>query len=105
MKTKITFTLDEYDAALLDQAVRRVLKLNIGNEATKPHHRSFLFRWMVHVVSAAIIRKGKLDLPFAVELRSETPEETRQRLAKKMPAGPDEPRGFPPFNRGSYPWN
>lgn len=101
MKTKFSITLDEYSSGLLDKAVRVACRMRgAGDDATGTHRR-FVLRWIIGAVCAAIIRRGEMPKQLAVELRNETQEEMRQRLAKQLPDGPDDGHGFPPLNR----WN
>ncbi|MSU62125.1 MAG: hypothetical protein EXS31_06975 [Pedosphaera sp.] len=88
MKRTYTITLDDYDAALLEQAIRIACRLRGDGDETQRSNRSFVLRWILRAVSAAIIRRGEMPQRLAVELRHETREETRLRLEKKIPDGP-----------------
>ncbi len=102
MKRTYTVTLDEYDAALLEKAVRIANGLRGDDDETQGSHRRYLLCWIISAVCSAIIRKGGMPRQLAVELRHETTEETRQRLEKKTPDNPGDQRRFklPP-----NPWN
>ncbi len=84
MKAKIALTLDDYDAAVLDNAVRIACKLR-GDEPQNSHRR-YLLCWIIGAVCSAIIRKGAMPERLGVELRPETDEEMQQRLAKEIPS-------------------
>ena len=101
MKTKFSLTLDDYEAQLLDQAIRVACRLRGAGDEPDSSHRRYLMRWIIIAVCSAIIRAGKMPKQLAVELRHETQEEMRQRLAGEIPVGPGERRGFPPLNQ----WN
>ena len=85
MKTKITLTLDEYDAAVLDKAIRIACKLRGDGDEPQSSHRRYLLRWIIGAVCSAIIRNGGMPRQLAVELRHESSVETRQRLTKEIP--------------------
>lgn len=102
MKTKITCTLDEYEAQLLDRAIRVGCRLRGDGDEPESSNRRFILRWLIWSVCSAIIRNGEMSFPFAVDFRQETAEEQRQRLAKELPEGPQDAHRFiPPPNR----WN
>lgn len=102
MKTKITLTLDDYEARVFEKAVRIAVRLLDASDATTGDHRRFILRWIIGAVSSAIIRKGEMPKQLAVELRHETQEEMRKRVEKEIPASPDDMRhSIPPPNR----WN
>ena len=102
MKKKITLTLDAYDAQMLDQAIRIACLLRGGGDEPRSSHQRYLLRWIIGAVCSAILRNGGMPRQLAVDLRHETQEEMRQRLERKIPASPNEPRRFlPPLN----PWN
>ncbi len=100
MKNKLTITLDDHDAKLFDKAIRLACRLGNAEEPQR-NHRRFVLGWIIRAVSSAIIHEGQMPATLAVELREETPEETRQRLEKEIPASPQELRRIPPPN----PWN
>ncbi len=89
MKTKFSITLDGYDAQLLDNAVRIACRMRGGGDEPDSSNRSFVLRWIIVAVCSAIIRRGEMPAQLAVELRHETKDETRQRLAKKIPGPMD----------------
>jgi len=102
MKKTITITLDEYDARLLEAALRTTWRpFNSGEEVDRSQRR-YVLGWMLRSVAAAIIRAGQMPAPLAVELRHETKAETEQRLRKQLPRSP-----LPPLPGGDSPrwWN
>jgi hypothetical protein len=102
VKRTITLTLDDYDAQVLDKAIRAACRLRGDGDEPDSSNRRFLLRWIIGAVCSAIIRKGEMPVQLVVELRHETTEETRQRLARKMPRGPAV-NDF--LNRPCNPWN
>lgn len=102
MKKTITITLDEYDARLLEAALRTTRRpFSPGEEVDRSQLR-YVLGWMLRSVAAAIIRQGNMPAPLAVELRQETRQETEERLRRQLPSPP------PPPLPGSAPrpwWN
>lgn len=100
MKKTITITLDEYDARLLEAALRTTRRpFNSGEEVDRSQRR-YVLGWMLRAVAAAIIRQGNMPAMLAVELRQETPQETKQRLRKQLPRPP-----LPPLpDNSASPW-
>lgn len=88
---KIHLTLDDYDARLLEAAIRTACP---GHSL--PADRRWVLRWLILAGAAAIIREGKMPRPLAVELRKETEEETRQRLENELPQKIEAPPSPPP---------
>ena len=85
-KIKLTITLDEYDAKLLQTAVQTACGISsIPGYGVTSRNRSWIIRWALCAVSSAIIRAGKMSTPLAVELRPESEEETRARMACEIP--------------------
>lgn len=85
MKTKFQITLDPYCAELLDKAVRIACHRRGDGDEPDSSNRRFVLQWMIVAVSSAIIRAGKMPDQLAVDLRHETKEEKRQRIAKEIP--------------------
>jgi hypothetical protein len=102
MKKTITITLDEYDARLLEAALRATRRPYSSGEEVDRSQRRYVLGWMLRSVAAAIIRRGNMPAMLAVELRQETPQETEQRLRKQLPRPP-----LPPLPGGDSPrwWN
>ena len=73
MKSKITLTLEDYDAQLLDKAVRIVCLLRGDGDEPDSSNRRFVLRWIVGAVCSAIIRNGEMPQQLAVERRHEIP--------------------------------
>jgi len=85
VKKKLTITLDDYDAQLFEKAIRIACRLRGDGDEPQGSHRRFLLRWIIGAVCSSIIRKGEMPKMLAVELRHETKEETRQRVAREIP--------------------
>jgi hypothetical protein len=89
MKTKISFTLDEYYAQVLEKAVRTVCCTpGCQNYDVTSRDRTWIIRMAVQAVSAAIIRAGKMATPFSVEFRPESEKETEDRMNGIIPTNP-----------------
>jgi hypothetical protein len=100
MKRTITITLDEYDARLLEAAIRILCPPFSSGEEVDRSQRRYVLGWMLRSVAAAILRQGNMPAPLAVELRHETKAETEQRLRKQLPRPP-----LPPLpGGGSRSW-
>ncbi|MEQ2007532.1 MAG: hypothetical protein ABMA26_12105 [Limisphaerales bacterium] len=98
MKKTITITLDEYDARLLEAAIRTTRRPFSSGEEVDRSQRRYVLGWMLRSVAAAIIRQGNMPAPLAVELRHETEAETWQRLRKQLPRP-----SLPPLTGGGPP--
>jgi hypothetical protein len=83
MKRKITVSLKPEDYALIEKALG-VMGLN------SPHFEDRPPRWLatqsLMAVARAVLRQGKCHWPIALDLRTETPEETAARTAKAPPS-------------------
>ena len=85
-KKTLSITLNEYEAKLLDKTLQTVYGLWNGKRYDVTwRDRNFVIRWAIVSVCAAIIRAGKLAVPFAVECRPETEDEGRARMAGEIP--------------------
>ena len=89
-KTKFSITLKGWDAAVLEEAVGIELKrFSNGINETKSevqHRRNWLVRWAIRSVCAALVQKGKISVPFGVELSKE--DDRVQRLRVNFTGGP-----------------
>lgn len=90
-KIKLTITIDEYDAKMLDKALQTVYRLpGFGRQDVTSRDRNWVLRWAILSICRGIIRAGKMVTPLAVELRPETADETRARLAGEIPGQPSD---------------
>lgn len=84
MKTKVTITLDEYEAELFRQAVVLAGGLIRKDEPSRQRQRFFL-SWAIIAVSRAVIEGGGMPCPLAVQMRFENPKQTAMRIAEELP--------------------
>jgi len=102
-KIKLTITLNEYDAQLLEKALQTVYSPTFRQAyGVTSRNRNWVILWAIRSVSAAIIRAGKMSAPLAVELRSESEEESRTRMACEIP---DQTTAEGGFGFQNYRWN